>query len=55
MGLGNYIVVDVQTFLQAFLNMSLRSACFIDEAFFLVKIKTLVCCPQSAGLSEFSA
>jgi hypothetical protein len=32
-------VVYVQTFFEAFWNMSLRSACFFDEAFFLVKIK----------------
>lgn len=26
--------VDIQTFLKTFLNMSLRSVCFIDEVFF---------------------
>jgi len=31
---------DVQTHLEAFVNMSLRSACFNDEAFFLMKSKT---------------
>jgi hypothetical protein len=36
---GNTTTVDVQTLLEAFLNMSLRSAFFIDEAFFLVKSK----------------
>jgi len=30
---------DVQTLLKAYLNMSLRSACFIDESI-LVKVKT---------------
>jgi hypothetical protein len=33
-GSGNTTMVDVQTLLEAFLNMCLRSACFIDEAFF---------------------
>jgi hypothetical protein len=32
-------MVNVKTLLEAFLNMSLRSAGFIDEAFSLVKIK----------------
>ena len=44
-GLGDkdsrYITTaDVKTLLKVFLNMSSRSACFIDEAFFLVKSKT---------------
>jgi hypothetical protein len=30
---GNTTTVDVQTLLEAFLNMVPRSACFIDEAF----------------------
>jgi hypothetical protein len=33
-GLGYTMMVDVQTLLEAFLNMSLRSAGFIDEVFF---------------------
>jgi hypothetical protein len=31
---GDTIMVYVQTLLEVFLNMSLRSACFIDEAVF---------------------
>jgi hypothetical protein len=31
--LGDATLVDVQMLLEAFLNMSLRSACFIDETF----------------------
>jgi hypothetical protein len=33
-GSGDTTMVDVQILLEAFLNMPLRSACFIDEAFF---------------------
>lgn len=33
-GSGETAVVDVQTLLEAFLNLSQRSASFIDEAFF---------------------
>jgi hypothetical protein len=33
-GLGNTTMVDVQTLLKALLTMTLRSACFIDEASF---------------------
>ena len=36
---GSTKTIDVQTFLKAFLTMSLRSACFSDEAFFLYKVK----------------
>jgi hypothetical protein len=32
-------MVDVQTLLEAFLNMPLTCACATDEAFFLVKSK----------------
>jgi hypothetical protein len=32
-GSGN-TTVDVKTLVEAFLNMSLKSSCFIDEAFF---------------------
>ena len=32
--------VRIQMLLETFLNMSLRSACFIDEGFLLVKSKT---------------
>jgi hypothetical protein len=28
------MMVDVQTLLKAFLNISLRAACFIDESFY---------------------
>jgi len=40
-GSGDNTVVDLQTGLEAFLNMSLKSACFIDDAFFLVKSNCL--------------
>jgi hypothetical protein len=33
-GLGDTTTVDVQTLLEAFLNMSLSSACFNNTAFF---------------------
>ena len=33
MGSGDTTMVDVQTFLEAFFNMSTRSAYFYDEAF----------------------
>ena len=36
----NTVTVDVQSLLEAFLNMALRSASWTDEAFFLVKSKT---------------
>jgi hypothetical protein len=39
-GSGDIRMVCLQTLLEAFLNMSLRSACFVDEAFFQVKSKT---------------
>jgi len=32
-------MIDVLTLLEAFLNISLKSACFIDEVNFLVKSK----------------
>jgi len=35
-------MVEVLTLLEAFLNMFLRSACFTDEAFFLVKATLLI-------------
>jgi hypothetical protein len=38
-GTGDTTVVDLQSVLEAFLNMSLKSACFI--AFFLVKYNCL--------------
>jgi hypothetical protein len=31
---GNTTTVDVQTLLEAFLDMYLRSACFTDESFY---------------------
>jgi hypothetical protein len=33
---GDTIMVDEQTLLEVFLNMALRSACFVDIAFFFV-------------------
>jgi hypothetical protein len=52
---GDNTTVDVQTLLEAFSNMSLRSACFIDEAFLWLKPKFLVLAllSSSAGLSGF--
>ena len=38
-GSGDTTTVDVQKHLGAFLNMSLRSACFLDEVFFWWKSK----------------
>jgi len=68
-GLGDkdsrYITtVDVKTLLKVFLNMSSRSACFNNEAFFLVKSKTsglranllechVISRELDAGLKEF--
>jgi hypothetical protein len=51
-GLGATTVVDVQTLLEAFLSMSLRSASFTDEVFFWQKAKLLVLglLSSSAGL-----
>jgi hypothetical protein len=40
MGSNAATIFDVQPLLADFLNMSQRSACFIDEAIFLVKSKT---------------
>jgi len=47
--------VDVQTHLEAFLNMSIRSTCFIDKAFFYCKAKlpVLGLLSSSARLSGF--
>jgi hypothetical protein len=39
-GLGDTTTGDVQMLLETFLNMSLRSACFNDGGFFLVKSRT---------------
>jgi hypothetical protein len=53
---GDTTMVEVQTLLEAFLNMSVRSARFIDETLFLlVKAKLLVLglLFSSAGLSGF--
>lgn len=33
---GDTTIVDLQIFMKAFLNMSIVSACFFDEAFFTV-------------------
>jgi len=48
-------MVGVQTFLEAFLNMSLRFTSFIDKAFIWLKAKLLVLglLFSSAGLSGF--
>lgn len=35
-------MVDIQTPLETFFNMSLTSSCFTDEAIFLIKAKLLV-------------
>ena len=37
---GDTPLVDIQILLEAFLNMSLRSACFIKAVFLMVKSKT---------------
>jgi len=54
-------MVEIQTFLEAILKVSLRSACLTDKGFSLVKSKTsnLGLWPSSArlsdvGLKEFS-
>jgi hypothetical protein len=41
-GSGDTTVVEVQALLEVFLNVSLRSACFVDETFFWQKAKLLV-------------
>lgn len=53
MGSGD-TTVDVQTHLEVFLNMSVRSACFSDS-FFLVRRKTWSWdfCPQAADCQCF--
>ena len=48
---GDTTVVHVQTLLEAFVNISLRSACFIREVFFWQKFVGLL--SSSAGLSVF--
>jgi hypothetical protein len=52
---GDNTMVDIQLLLEASLNMSLRSACFIDGSFFWYKSKLLflVLLSLSAGLSGF--
>jgi len=37
-GSGDTTMVNVQTFLLSFMNMCLKSGCFIDEALLLIKI-----------------
>jgi tellurite resistance protein len=50
----NITMVDVQTLLQACMNMSLRYACFTDEVFpEKAKRPVLGLLSSSAGLSEF--
>lgn len=53
---GDTTMIDVQVFSEAFLNVSPRSACFTDVAFFIVKSKTLVLglFSSGAGLPGFS-
>jgi len=46
---GDTTAIDVDTHLEGFLNVSLKSACFTDEAFFLVPGLL----SSSAGLSGF--
>lgn len=50
-GWGGTTVVHVQTLLEAFLNISLRSACFIKEVFFWQTVLGLL--SPSAELSGF--
>jgi hypothetical protein len=61
-GSGDTTAVDVQTLLETFLNMTLRSAYFTDEAFLVAKIlrTTFLKCQivrsaklSGAGLKEF--
>lgn len=47
---GDTTMVEVQTFLEAILKVSLRSACLTDKAFSLVKSKT-----SNSGLRPSSA
>jgi len=47
-GLRDTTTVDVQTLLETSLNMSLKSACFIDDAFLWQKGKLLVFALQSS-------
>ena len=44
---GDTTTDDVHTFLDAILNMSLRFACFTDEAFFLCKNHNFQSCVDS--------
>jgi len=46
-GLGYTTTVDVQTLLETALNMSLKPACFTDDAFLWQKRKLLVFASQS--------
>jgi hypothetical protein len=39
-GSGDTTMIDIHTFLVAFLSMALQYACFSDAAFLLVKSKT---------------
>jgi hypothetical protein len=48
-GSGGTTAADLQTLLQAFLNMSLRAACFTDETYYLVKAILLVLGLFSSG------
>ena len=41
-GSGDNTVIDVQIYSDVFLNMTPRSVCFNNEAFFLVKSRTSV-------------
>jgi len=47
-GLADTTTVDVQTLLETSLNMSLKSACFIDDAFLWQKGKLSVFALQSS-------
>jgi len=49
-GSGDTKMVDVQTHFEAFLNMSIRSTCFIDKAFFHCKAKLPVLGPLSSSV-----
>lgn len=50
---GDNTTVEVQALLKAFLNMSLRSACFMDECFFSGKKQNLRSCDDSAQASDY--
>lgn len=50
---GDTVTLDLQTPLEDFLNISLRYACFTDEAFFSGKVKTIHLLGGLLSLLEF--